>query len=50
MLLMIHPQGDALAIRRGERDIAIQAYRDGYRALSERSNAILAAAAQGERT
>lgn len=45
MLLMIHPNGDALAIHRGERALAIQAYRDGYRALTDRTNAILAALA-----
>ena len=41
MLLMIHPNGAVLAFHKGEAALAIQAYRDGYRALTERTNAAL---------
>ncbi len=45
MLTLIHPDtGDVVAFHKGEGKDAIHWYAEGYRALSERSNNMLAAA------
>lgn len=47
ILLMIHPQsGDVLSFKRGEGCRAVDAYKDGYRALSQRSNDALRSASE----
>lgn len=39
ILMLIHPDtGDVNTFKKGEGHLAVEAYRDGYRALRERTN------------